>query len=246
MIKILVVDDDPYLLDLLMETLKAIGYDAVGAASGDEALDLVEKNEIHLVITDIKMPGMNGMELAQLLKGRFPKLPIIFITGVFSPDVLQGQKVDGILAKPFRINQIEELIKQAISERSDYPTDNQKILVVDDDDGFRLMLNETLKLSGYDVISVSDSKKAIDLLEEEDFSIIITDYKIPGMDGFSLAKYIKSIRPEIPVVMITAYLFDQPDPAVEAYIDGFLMKPFKIESITEVLENLKGSSKSLS
>jgi len=240
-VKILVVDDDQYLLDLLIETLKSIGYDAIGATRASEAQALLMIHDFKLVITDIRMPGMDGIEFSREVKSRNPDLPIIFITGVLGSSVLQLTEAEGYLSKPFRIGQMEELISSVIEKSAEKRDGSEEpILVVDDDDTFRIMLMETLKLSGYSVIGAADGTDAVSILKKGGISSVIADINMPGMDGISLTKYIKEHWPNLPVIMITGYLTveaQQHQPAELA--DGFLMKPFRIESITELLENLK-------
>jgi CheY-like chemotaxis protein len=238
-IKILVVDDDPRLLDLLIETLTTIGYDAVGAADARQALKILTETKVNLIITDIKMPDMDGFELADIVRKEYPGLPVVFITGVFTSSVVHQKNSETILTKPFRISRLEDMIKRAVTS----PTyvemrEKDRILVVEDDDSFRVMLMETLKLSNYSVTGASDADEAINILQQGSISAVITDIKMPGMDGISLAKNIKRSQPEIPVILITAYLSaGQQDRA--SFADGFLMKPFDIKSVTDLLESLK-------
>ncbi len=239
-LRVLVVDDDPYLLDLLTETLKAIGYEACGAADARQALAMLETTEAHLVITDIKMPDMDGVELARHIRQRHPGLPIIFISGVFTPSILQMIDNEPILTKPFRIGQMEAMIKKTVQQSAVVtPGPAKTVLVVDDDDSFRVMLAETMKLSGYAVRLAADGEDALKLLAEEEFSAVITDIKMPGMDGITLARQIRKNYPGLPVVLITAYLAGVDHKEGAAVADGFLMKPFRIESITTLLENIK-------
>ncbi len=245
-IQILVVDDDPLLLDLMIETLNTIGYPAEGVLSGEKALSYLEQNEIQLLITDIKMPEMDGIELVQRVKEKYPKLPVIFISGAFTPAVLHKIGQDPFLAKPFRINQIEDLIRSAMTatETEKLSKEKEHILVVDDDDGFRFMLIENLKLSGYNVTGASNANKAIDLLMKGGIHTVVTDIKMPGMDGISLARYIGQQWPEIPVILVTAYINLDNSPELQyPGASGYLMKPFKIDSITELLEDVKNKPK---
>lgn len=241
-VKILVVDDDPYLLDMLIETLKTIGYDAAGAPGAEEALRYLDTNPVQLVVTDIRMPGMDGFEFARRVKQRQPDLPVIFITGAFNSSVLKKVEADGFLAKPFRIGQIEDLIEDIMSRLSPSTASarGETILVVDDDESFRQMLIETLKLSGYKTLGAAGSEEALALLQEPGIDAVITDIKMPGMDGIALAGHIKEQRPNMPVIIITGYIpADGEQPLAVDGVDGFLIKPFKIESITELLETLK-------
>lgn len=239
---ILVVDDDPLLLDLMVETLSTIGYRADGVLSGHEALEYLEDNNVQLLITDIKMPEMDGIELSQRVKKLYPKLPVIFISAAFTPAVLQRIEGEPFLAKPFRINQVEALIKNSMEPppESDQTKPVESILVVDDDDGFRIMLMENLKISGYKVAGASDAAKAVERLKQGGISAVITDFKMPGMDGLSLSRYVRQQWPKLPVILMTAYINVNENPEVQFNdADGFLMKPFKIDSITGLLEMIK-------
>ena len=242
-IKILVVDDDPYLLDLLLETLKTIGYDAYGAPDAMQALARLNAFEFQLVITDINMPGMDGIEFARRIREKSPRLPIIFITGVFNPEDVRKIADGPLLTKPFRIGQIEEMIQTALADTPQPPIAKpDAILVVDDDDSFRVMLMETLKLSGYDVFGAAGGEEALALLDRQKFRAVITDIKMPGMDGLTLARFIKKRDPSLPVILVTAYLPIEERLGDSSVADGYLMKPFKIESITELLESLKAAA----
>lgn len=238
---ILVVDDDAYLLDLLIETLTTIGYKATGAPDAIAALELLGNTEINLVITDIKMPKMDGIEFAKTIRRKFPDIPIVFISGAFTPSVLRQIEGEPYIPKPFRINQIEKII-QDVAERVASPVESKPgdtILVVDDDDSFRLMLTESLKLSGYAVTGARDGISAVERVKKGGISAVITDVKMPGMDGITLSKYIRKQWPSIPVVLITAYLnFDEVPDMDKCSADGYLMKPFKIEAVTALLEDL--------
>lgn len=241
-VKILVVDDDPYLLDMLIETLRTIGYDTAGASGAEEALRFLDETPVDLVITDIRMPGMDGVEFARRVKQQQPDLPVIFITGAFNSSILKTIEAEGFLAKPFRIGQIEDLIEDIMSRlaASASPKRGDTILIVDDDDTFRLMLMETLKMSGYKTLGAPGSDEAMTVVDNPAIDAVITDLKMPGMDGITLAGQIKRRRPNLPVIIVTGYIPAEGEhpPAVDA-VDGFLMKPFKIESITQLLETIK-------
>lgn len=239
-VKILVVDDDPYLLDLLTETLDALEYEPVGAPDAETALGIIKRSDVDLIITDIKMPGMNGIEFNRLIKKEYPHIPVIFITGVYCDD-LKSEKAQGVLAKPFRINQVEQMIESTIGDKS-ITTDENRVLVVDDDDMFRMMLVETLKISGYEVDSARNADEAIEKIREGNFSTVISDIKMPGRDGLALTRTIKKEWPEIMVILITGYVPYEDSPELIDIADGILIKPFKVENMTELLENLHTST----
>ena len=112
--RILVVDDDSHLLGLLTETLGAIGYTAEDAGSAKEALRKLAESKFHLIISDIKMPEMDGLSLLERIRENYSGLPVIFITGLPQTDTIRAANPEGILSKPFRISNLEDLIEQAL------------------------------------------------------------------------------------------------------------------------------------
>lgn len=239
--KILVVDDDATLLGLLVDTLTAIGYQAVGVPGGIEALDRLRQESFDLLITDIKMPGMDGIALSKKVRRHHPDLPILFITGVASPEIIGRASPDGFLAKPFRINHIEDLIESTLKHRPETVTRRiKKVMVVDDDPTFREMLADALRFDEYIPCAVSGGEEALRELERGEIDAVISDIKMPGMDGITLLKQIKERHADIPVILITAYLSDEDikKESIDELADGFLRKPFRVEKIVDLLNTL--------
>lgn len=238
---ILVVDDDAHLLSLLVDTLTSIGYRVTGAPGGIEALEKLNSGKFDLMITDIKMPGVDGITLLKKVRRHFPKLPVLFITGVASDDIIGRASPDGFLAKPFRISHIENLIENTLADKSEKVTRPiRKVMVVDDDNTFREMLSESLRYNQYSPFSVAGSELALEELRNGEIDAVITDIKMPGMDGIALMKKIKELYPDLPVILITAF-YNQKYSEKKNEInqaDGFLEKPFKVETIIDLLNQL--------
>ena len=115
--KILVVDDEPAIVSTLKDSLEALGYQSIGASNGKEALQVIENNGLDLVITDIRMPEKSGIDLLHQIKESHPDLPVVIITGyplAYPPDKAMKEGADGYLAKPFRINQIDQLLAKIL------------------------------------------------------------------------------------------------------------------------------------
>jgi len=239
--KILVVDDDTNLLDLLVDTLTTVGYQAVAAPGGAEALMKLNEEKFDLMISDIKMPGIDGLALLKKVRRHYPQLPVLFITGVASPEIIGRASPDGFLAKPFRINHMEELIESTLNNRPDTVANQiKRVLVVDDDDSFREMLTDVLRYNEYIPFAVRDGNAALVELENGTIDAVVTDIKMPGMDGIALTNKIKEKHPDLPVILITAFMTpeDLRKHEVSQVADGFLEKPFKVERIIEILNNL--------
>ena len=114
---ILIVDDNPDMSSLLSEMLEVFDYHAERADNGQDALQVLESGKFSMVITDMRMPNMSGLELIQEVKRRHPKLPIVLISGYNVADseaTAAGAKPDGFLPKPFMMSDIESLLEKLL------------------------------------------------------------------------------------------------------------------------------------
>lgn len=115
--RILIVDDNPNMSSLLSEMLDVFEYESIRASNGFEAIEKVENNDFSLVITDMRMPKMSGLDLLQKIKRSKPDIPVVIISGYALDE--EGNKVladlaDGFLNKPFKMSDIEELLKKVV------------------------------------------------------------------------------------------------------------------------------------
>ena len=118
--KVLVVDDDPVVAKSFNRVLSGKGYAVITASSGQEALNKLETENYDVVFTDIKMPGMSGLEMAEQVKERRPWLPVVIVTGYGSPDNearAEAAGVSGFLRKPLSPEMIEDSTQKAFSEK---------------------------------------------------------------------------------------------------------------------------------
>ena len=108
----------------------------------------------------------------------------------------------------------------------------ETILIVDDEKNYLVVLEALLGSEGYEIVTALNAKSAISTAEEADLDLIITDMKMPGMSGMELLEKIKSMKPELPVIMMTA--FGTIEMAVEAMRKGaydYIQKPFENEQL---------------
>ena len=112
-----------------------------------------------------------------------------------------------------------------------------RLLVVDDEAHQREMLNGILRRAGYRVETAATAREALDALDRGSFDLLLTDQKMPGMDGLALLEKVQSVQPELPVILMTA--FGSVSEAVAAMKQGaadYLTKPFEKEELLLVLE----------
>ena len=119
--RILIVDDEEVIRDLMSDLLKEEGdYEIFTAASGEEALNVCAGNEIDLVFSDLRMPGMSGTQLLEFLKRDFPELPVVIITGYGGrEDVIDALRLgaSNFLLKPIEVEMVASIASRLISLR---------------------------------------------------------------------------------------------------------------------------------
>jgi putative nucleotidyltransferase with HDIG domain len=116
---ILVVDDDPAVGALLAETATASGYTTVVVTDGAAALDRVRSGEFALVITDVRMPGIDGIELLRRIKAFAPEVEVVVMTAL--PDIERAREMirlgaSDFLTKPFRVEEVRASVTRAIAK----------------------------------------------------------------------------------------------------------------------------------
>ena len=114
--RLLIVDDSPEIVELLSSLMEIIGHEVNKAYDGTEAVQQLLNNRYEVVITDAKMPIMDGVELCKFIKSRFPDVYIIGISGY--PEALKELKKAGAdicLSKPFTFEEVEEAIESRFS-----------------------------------------------------------------------------------------------------------------------------------
>ncbi len=118
--KILVVDDELLIRDLLYDFFTNQGWEISIAEDGQKAIDFLKNREYDIILTDLKMPDMNGMDLTGRIRSLHSDLPVIIMTGYPSLDsALEALrfKVDDYIIKPFNVNQLFKVVKKVVDTR---------------------------------------------------------------------------------------------------------------------------------
>lgn len=117
--KILIVDDQQGIRLLLKEVFNNEGYETFLASNGIEAIQYVENNTIDCVLLDMKIPGMNGLEILKHIKSLFEKLPVLMMTGDGDMNLVHNAKELGanhFFTKPFDIFEMKDTINKLLKE----------------------------------------------------------------------------------------------------------------------------------
>jgi two-component system response regulator HydG len=234
--RILIVDDDTKMANTLVDILNTKGYEAEAAYSGHEALDMVKEGLFDCVLTDIKMPAMNGVELFKAIKKENSDLPVVMMTAYSTHRLVKEGTEQGAIAtltKPLDINALLRFFSTLSKERS--------IVIVDDDPQFSKFLGEILRRRSFRVTEITDPSDLEDMLSP-DVQVVLLDIKLNGVTGLDVLKEIRKQYPHLPVIMVTGYQKEMA-PAIEACLKigayTCLYKPFEIEELLKILTEIR-------
>jgi len=114
-----------------------------------------------------------------------------------------------------------------------------RILVVDDQESMRVLLQDLLEAVGYDVTLAEGGREALEILAEKSFDLVLSDLNMPGMDGTALLGEIKNRYPELPVVIITGYgTFHTEKRVMREGASGYISKPCTLAKIEKTLASI--------
>ncbi|MBF0196962.1 MAG: response regulator [Planctomycetes bacterium] len=261
-LKVLVVEDDATNQLALESLILDLGYDVDLANDGLVALDQYQKTHYDLIITDMKMPGMGGVELAHQIrqieseKGGFT--PIFALTGsinIEDKEMCLKAGMDEILSKPIKIASLSHLIAQYISPgpnevsqgKNEVAKNDVLCLIVEDNGTNQLVLSSILQQLGFISEIAENGQIGFEKAAQNHYDIIFMDLRMPVLNGHEACKKIRELHSykDIPIIAVTANTseYDQEE-ARASGMNGFLSKPVKRELIENVMKKFKLSQQS--
>lgn len=125
--RILIVDDDLDMREILSFDFESEGFQVLQAESGNRAIEILNTRAVDVVVTDVRMPDGDGVRLLERVNERYPDLPVIFLTG-FAEIPIEDACARGayrVLIKPFDRDELYRAVRQALQEKNDRPRRNQ-------------------------------------------------------------------------------------------------------------------------
>ena len=234
-INILVVDDQIGMLETFTDILADKGFHVEAAEDGFTAIDKVKEKFYDIIFMDIKMPGINGVQTFREIKKINDKVRVIMMTAYAVEDLVKEAIEEGaytVVYKPFDMENVIRTIERVLK--------TQLVLVVDDRLEDRETFKDILESRGYKVAMAKNGHEAIQLVQKnEKIDIIFLDVKMPEFDGVATFEEIHKIKPEIPVIMVTAYTADE---VVKEALDkgayACLFKPLDMEKLVKLLDEV--------
>jgi len=223
--------------ETLSDIMENIGYKVDVANDGYNAIKLISKHDYIMVLMDIKMPGINGVETFKEIKQIRPSTKVIMMTAYSVDDLVKEALKEGaygIIYKPLKIDYLLHFIKKLEKDIN--------ILIVDDDPNFCETLKDSLVEAKYKIAVSYNGKQAIKYIKENEVNIVFIDIKIPILNGLEIYLAIKKINPKVTGVMVTGYKYDEVANLVEEALKNdlytCLYKPLDKGKVIALIEEI--------
>jgi two-component system, response regulator PdtaR len=228
----LIVDDNRPLAENLAEIVRDCGDEAAVATSGAEALTLVAAQRFDAILTDLRMPSMDGAQLIREARRADPGLPAIVITA-FSKDAgLRAAQTEGplaVLPKPVPVPRLLRLL--AVARR------HGRIVLVEDDPVLSDNLAEALQERGFSVAQFA-SFDALEDLSSDPPLLAIVDLRVPGVPDGGAVRAMAERFPGLPILVVTAYH----EAPARRPADRLFLKPFDAGALLGEVESVHRNS----
>jgi CheY-like chemotaxis protein len=258
--RILVVDDNQTNLTILkiqLDNWKAV---PIIASSAPEALDALKESSFDLIITDMQMPEMNGIELATEIRRQNKDIPIILLSSIAEISRSEYNHLfSSILIKPAKQQQLHTVLvnemqngnlKLSVPKREglfneDFAKDNPyKILVAEDNRINQKLIIRVLNKLGYEPALANNGKEVLEALENNVYDIILMDVHMPEVDGLEATRIIRSnmeIKQPNIIAMTASAMTEDKLLCLDAGMDAYLSKPLNINEIISTLQDVNVS-----
>lgn len=251
---ILVIDDEANVLWFISKVCQPRGYETLTAGSGMEGLKVIQEcgNKIDLVLLDLRMPGMGGIEVLKSIRKHQPDMPVIILTALHDKkEECEALGIEAFIKKPYSLEElyekIESVVERQASEKGEVTLaedlePSAKILIVDDEkevcEILATALTEDITGAHYEVKWVNSGDEALRVSLEFEPDIAIIDIKMPHMWGDELVKRFKSGEGRSPKDFIIYTSITDPDEIARTKKLGhkFLTKPTDLDVLCESLK----------
>lgn len=254
--RVLIADDSNAMRSVLSSLFKSLGYEVVALlGDGVKVIGEVARLNVDIVCLDFHMPNRDGLDVLKELHEKQPEVAVIMITGDENPKI-QEQATDlgaaGFIYKPFSQEQISNemyKVSSALSainalasanQNSNLKTSSHSAIIVDDSETMRRLLKFILEGIGISVCAEGiNGEQAIALVEQCQPDLICMDIEMPVMNGLLALARINSIKPDLPVVMISGLADKQTVvEAIKKGAAGYILKPFDPDQISKEIKKV--------
>ena len=234
---VLIVDDDKFIREQLEQILKRNFFETLQAATGEDALEIIQQGKADVVLTDVKLPGISGLDLLKKCKENSSNTEVIVITGYGSQQIAIEALRDGAIdyiEKPIVIEELNAALGRAmekLGEKEDLAYKNS-ILIIDDEESAVKRLKRFVEKEGFIAFGAHSGGAGLDIIQKNKIDVVITDFQMPDINGIEVLKKAKKLYPDIEVIIITGH--GEQELAVKALRAGaidYLQKPINLDEL---------------
>lgn len=253
---ILIVDDEPNVLFFMTRVFQPMGYTTLTAQSGEDAIKYFDSCEgrFDLMIVDICMPGINGIETIKEVRKKQPELPVIVMSASTEHRLeCEALGIEKFVEKPYSLEDLYEFVEEVLMRNNNAKSSSEieagtqldaKVLIVDDEIEVTRMIGEALfedfPESSFRVRGATSGEEAIKISKEFEPDIAIIDIKMPEMSGEELISRMKAGEGYCPrdFVIYTGVSDEATVNRAQALGHRVIMKPANIETLHGVLKRI--------
>lgn len=235
--KVLIIEDDPMTRRSLERVISKEGYDVIAATDGYEGLNLFRSERPSVVITDLKMPKIDGMEIMYTVKHLAPETEVILITGHGDYDTailaLRQGALD-YLKKPVDLDKLILSLGRAqekIREKNRIQVQTT-IMILEDDEKALENLDKIFKKEDYRTFTGADGEEGMKIFNEHKIDIALVDIEMPKKGGMEVLHDIREITEDCEVIVLTGY--GDENTAIQALHEGainYIRKPVDVDQV---------------
>lgn len=239
--KVMIIEDEASARKMLAKAVTKEGFDVVTAGNGREGLEMFEKESPEIVISDLKMPEVGGLEVMRKLKESVRNVQFILVTAFGETDTAIMALNEGALdyiKKPIDLDLLAVTLGRAKEKVSEYRKiiHYPCILLAEDDKATRERLSKVLGKEPFKVIVASDGQEAMELFDRNKVDVALLDIKMPKKDGLSALHDMRKETEDFEAIILTGY--GDETSAIQALRDGaanFIKKPIDIEQLSVIV-----------
>jgi signal transduction histidine kinase/DNA-binding response OmpR family regulator/HAMP domain-containing protein len=237
-ILVLCIDDDAEVIDLLRRYLVPEGYSVQGASSGEEGIRLARELRPAVITLDIMMPEKDGWQVLRELKSNpsTKDIPVIIHSIIENRPLALSLGALEVIAKPSEPRKVLSVVERACRSK------NQPIMIVDDNQDFAESLKVLLQADGYRAVALNSGEDALKNIESINPSLLFLDLLMPGIDGFSVLKQLRSKERwhDLPIVVLSgADITNDQRQSINRFTQEFIEKgQFSKEIISSTIKKI--------
>ncbi len=211
--KVLFIDDDAGIRRAFRRVLSTRGIETDTASTGAEALSLAELHQYPVVVTDLRMPGMDGLTLIDHMRVLQPHAAFVVVTGMPDLDLnrtnASASQIDAVLSKPWNADELEEVLRRAAAlyeqrcgaggkQRDDYPS----VLVIEDNAADAEAIRGMLEPVAQELVLAERLAEGLQVLRQRKFDAVLADLSLPDARGLDVVVRIRTLAPDAAVVIL--------------------------------------------